>query len=530
MLKIENLSFFFNNNLILLNINSYCSNNEFISFIGPSGCGKTTLLNLISGILKPAYGKIENSFNKMSYVFQQDSLLPWLNVLQNIVLPLEIENKKVSLEDKTKAIKLLTELGLENAEFLYPSELSGGMKKRVELARALIIQPDLLILDEPFSSLDIITRERLNVLLKNICKQRNLSVVLVTHSIEEACFLSDRIYALSEKPAKIIEIFQNIKNDKLLDYFYLNEEEEKTENKIRNLVSQKWESINDLRTNKKIDQNNNYNSKNNNYKKLAYGKLKSYYDKTNNNLIYNLLIPLEIIFIFFILELIKKRFNIADFFFPAPSSLILRFLKTLKSGQILPHIFQTILESLSGFLIAFLLSIILGYLLSHSKIISRLIMPYLIAFNTIPSIALAPFLILWFGFSIVPKILISVIVIFFPMLINNITAFSQIQKQYKDLLTFYKPCFREKFIRFELPGSLLYVFAGVKVSITLSIIGAVVGEFQAGSVGLGSLILLAKANFDIELMFTGLIWLIILGLTYFWVATIIYKLLVRRKI
>ncbi len=535
MLKIHDLSFSYNNNLILSNISFNCKENEFISFIGPSGCGKTTLLNVIANILKPNSGIIDNPFNRISYVFQQDALLPWLNVLQNILLPLEIKNNKLTNDDKIKATKILGELGLHDIDYLYPSELSGGMKKRVELARALIIEPELLILDEPFSSLDILTRERLNVLLKNICISRSLAVILVTHSIEEACFLSDRIYVLSEKPSKILEIFDNNKNKQNIDFFVLNKDEEDTETKIRTIVSQLWINKSDEKpVHKKIKRKIESDvifEKNENKNR----KIKSYFkdeSKTvdEKKLIYNLLVPFEIIFLLIIIEIIKKKTNISDFFLPAPSSILKRFLDTINSRLIFPHIFQTMFESLSGFSIAFILSIISGYLLSRSKIIYKIVMPYLIAFNTIPSIALVPFLILWFGFSIVPKIIISVIIIFFPMLINNITAFSQIQNQYRGLLLFYKPNFRQRFSKIELPGSLLYVFAGVKVSITLSIIGAVVGEFQAGSVGLGSLILIAKANFDIELMFVGLIWLILLGLSYFWLASFIYKLITKKKI
>ncbi len=514
MLKLENISFSFNNNLVLSNIIATCDQNEFITFIGPSGCGKTTLLNIIAGIYKPQKGVLHNPYKNLSYVFQHDSLLPWLNVIQNILLPVEIKNKTISNSDKISALNLLNELGLQDTELLYPSELSGGMKKRVEIARALITQPDLLILDEPFSSLDLLTRERLNVLIKNIYLVRKISVVLVTHSIEEACFLSSKIYVLSDKPSSIISIFENKIANKPVEYFFLNEFEEETENKIRKLVSNLWNEKNQdtsvsVKTKKMIDNQDER--------------------KLNKNFIFNLLVPIELFVLFIFLELIKKKFNISDYFFPLPSSLLLRFVNTIKSGMIFQHLFQTILESLSGFFIAFFLSIILGYILSRNSIIYKLIMPYLISFNAIPSIAIAPFLILWFGFSIISKILISVIVIFFPMLINNITAFQNIQQQFKNLLTFYKPDLKERFLRFELPGSLLYIFAAIKVSITLSIIGAVVGEFQAGSLGLGSLILIAKANFDIELMFVGLVWLIILGLSYFWLANFIYKIIIKRK-
>jgi len=524
MVKLENIDFSFDNKLILSNINAKCDSAEFISFIGPSGCGKTTLLHLIAGIYKPQTGKIINTFERVSFVFQNDSLLPWLNVLQNVLLPLEIEKGKITTDDKEKAISILSEVGLPDISRLYPSELSGGMRKRVELARALVSQPELLILDEPFYSLDVINRERLNVLLKKLFINHKFSVILVTHSIEEAVFLSNIIYVMSDKPSTIISTFENKEARIPAQYFLLSSQQQVIESNIRLRVSENWQNLSENGQYKRIK------SKNLQSEKVAVKiqekePLKNRLKKS----IYSILIPFELVFIFYLLEFIKKKFNIEDFFLPLPSSILKRFSETMQTGFILPHIFQTVLESLCGFIIAFILSLISGYLLSRSKFLYNLAMPYIIAFNTIPSVALIPFLILWFGFSIVPKIIISIIVMFFPMLITNITAFIQIQQQYKNLLIFYKPSAFERFKRFEFPGALAYIFSGVKVSITLSIIGAVVGEFQAGSVGLGSLIHIAKANFDTPLMFVALLWLIILGLTYFSLANFIYIIVTKRK-
>jgi len=146
-------------------------------------------------------------------------------------------------------------------------------------------------------------------------------------------------------------------------------------------------------------------------------------------------------------------------------------------------------------------------------------MPYLIASNTIPSIALAPFLVLWFGFGATPRVITSVIVIFFPMLITNISAVGIAERRLAQLLAFFRPPRWQRFVRFEFPASLPMIASGVKVSITLSVIGAVVGEFVSGNRGLGSLVSIAKANFDVELMFVGLLWLVILGLAYYAAAS-----------
>ncbi len=240
------------------------------------------------------------------------------------------------------------------------------------------------------------------------------------------------------------------------------------------------------------------------------------------------LIPLELVALYFILVFLKSRLAIPDYILPRPAGILSRFFTTLWQGTILADLGATVYESLAGFFIALVLTLVLGYWIAKSRLLSRLIMPYLIAFNTIPTIALAPFLVLWFGFGYTPRIVTSVIVIFFPMLITNISATRLAEKSMSHLIAFFQPRRLRRFAYFEFPAALPMIASGVKVSITLSVIGAVVGEFVSGSVGLGSLVNVAKGNFDTELMFVGLIWLIILGLVYYAAATLVTKLLASR--
>jgi len=237
-----------------------------------------------------------------------------------------------------------------------------------------------------------------------------------------------------------------------------------------------------------------------------------------------MLIPLEIVVLYFLLVFLKVHIPIPDYILPHPWGIVTRFVGTLASGTILPDLGMTVYESLVGFAAAFAATLALGYAIARSRLLSRLLMPYLIASNTIPSIALAPFLVLWFGFGATPRIVTSVIVIFFPMLVTNISAIGIAEKRLAQLLAFFRPTRWRRFAHFELPASLPMITSGVKVSITLSVIGAVVGEFVSGNKGLGSLVSIAKANFDVELMFVGLVWLIILGLAYYAAASIGYRL------
>jgi ABC-type nitrate/sulfonate/bicarbonate transport system ATPase subunit len=173
---------------------------EFVAIVGPSGCGKTTLLNLLSGFNAPTAGVVvRNAESRM--VYQQDGLFPWQTVAENIALGLRtLKNEE---ERRQQVRELLALIRLEGFENSYPHQLSGGMRQRVELARALAGTSDILLLDEPFSALDYLTRLRMRQELSRILFERPKTVVLVTHDIEEAAQLADRVIVLSESPARI---------------------------------------------------------------------------------------------------------------------------------------------------------------------------------------------------------------------------------------------------------------------------------------------------------------------------------------
>ncbi len=178
---------------------------EFVAVVGPSGCGKTTLLNLLSGFLKPSSGSVAYS-GRVRMVYQHDSLLPWKTAAQNIALGLRDLHSETERERQLK--EMLRLIKLEEFAAHYPHQLSGGMRQRVELARALAGDTDILLLDEPFSSLDYLARLRLRRELVRMLEGLPRTVVLVTHDIEEAAQLADRILVLSERPARICRELQ----------------------------------------------------------------------------------------------------------------------------------------------------------------------------------------------------------------------------------------------------------------------------------------------------------------------------------
>jgi len=193
---------------------------EFVALIGRSGCGKTTLLRMIGGLLAPTAGSIEvdgrplwrgngqvdsNAITKLGFVFQESNLFPWFSVLDNIALPMKLRGvgKK---ERRRRATELAELVGLGGFEKSYPRELSGGMRQRAAIARALSTEPELLLMDEPFGALDALTRERMNHERQRLKLETNTTLVFVTHDIPEAVFLADRIVHMTPRPGRIRQI------------------------------------------------------------------------------------------------------------------------------------------------------------------------------------------------------------------------------------------------------------------------------------------------------------------------------------
>lgn len=175
---------------------------EFIAIVGPSGCGKTTILSLIAGLLKPTDGKIIQREQKHGYMLQRDELFPWRTVLQNILLPLEIE-RSVNAENKRYCISLAQKYGLKDFLEKYPDQLSGGLRQRAALIRTLSTSPELLLLDEPFSALDYQTRLNVCEDVSSIIREEKKTAILITHDLSEGISLADRILVLSKRPATL---------------------------------------------------------------------------------------------------------------------------------------------------------------------------------------------------------------------------------------------------------------------------------------------------------------------------------------
>ena len=187
---------------------------EFVTLLGPSGCGKSTLLKMVAGLLEPSdgrlllwrrpVGEVESTGHRLSFVFQEATLMPWASVMTNVRLPLDLAGvPRAQAEARVRAALQL--VGLGRFETHLPRELSGGMQMRVSIARGLVTDPTLLLMDEPFGALDEITRNRLDGELLDLWRSQKLTVIFVTHSIHEAVFLSNRVVVMAARPGRIVD-------------------------------------------------------------------------------------------------------------------------------------------------------------------------------------------------------------------------------------------------------------------------------------------------------------------------------------
>ena len=200
----------------LLPVDVSIAEGEFVTLLGPSGCGKSTLLKMVAGMLEPSDGRllvwrkpvaqIHSCPHKLSFVFQSPTLMPWASVQTNVRLPLDLAGVPRKEAD-ARVAESLALVGLEKFADALPRALSGGMQMRVSIARGLVTQPDLLLMDEPFGALDEITRHRLDADLLDLWRKKKLTVIFVTHSIHEAVFLSNRVIMMAARPGRVVEQF-----------------------------------------------------------------------------------------------------------------------------------------------------------------------------------------------------------------------------------------------------------------------------------------------------------------------------------
>ncbi|MGL4524765.1 MAG: ATP-binding cassette domain-containing protein [Spirochaetia bacterium] len=479
------------------------SRKSALSILGPSGSGKSTLLKLIFGVLSASKGSLHLSAKNPMYLGQEESLIPWKSVMYNLLLPYKLNTEKVNTQILSDAHILLEQVGLLSYQKRRVCQLSVGMRKRLELARCLLKKPDFLLMDEPFAALDPAHREAMLLLAKNLEKKYGFASVFVTHNIEDGVFWGEKVIVLGSKnPTQIL--YEQTLEKSSNSIFKLNLIEEKSHDDIRAIF---FES-------QKED--------------LSHPPVRRPIPQPRKLDIWQKLSPLVVFsFVLCTLSLGKYLGKWPDYLIPWPTQVLSLFIETLANHSIFPHLQETIYISMMGFVSSVIFSLPSGYFLAHFSLFRNIFLPFIILFNTIPMIALAPFLLLWIGISPLTKIIITILVITFPLLLTTQQAFHIGQEQ-TQLHRAYLPGKKlSLFIHLEWRYALPILLVGWKTALGTSVIGTVIAEFIIGKNGLGALINLAKSRFDTPLMFVGLIWLVIMGFLYFQFFSLIQKIYQR---
>ncbi|MCA9839885.1 MAG: ATP-binding cassette domain-containing protein [Trueperaceae bacterium] len=445
-IRLEGVCVEFEGNNVLKDVHLTINKGEFIALIGPSGGGKSTLLRVISGLLKAHSGKVTVS-TKPAIVFQDYRLLPWRTVKENVNLPRELTGKGEGAENVLKQVGML-----EHAD-RYPHQLSGGMQARVAIARALAQDSDVLLLDEPFSALDAQVRERFNLEMKRLHEKTHKTIIFVTHSIREAVYLADRVVVLKDG---IIDTVLEAKNEGRITAY-----------------DDGIEAI--LRA------------------KLGMGD--STFVKTHKpGLRFPWIVPTVVLLttlLFFLWEWSARSSQ--SFFFPAPSQVWEALIDN--ASLLVKHTLASFRVAMLGILSSLLIGLPIGYLMGKKVTFERLLSPYIVALQAIPTIILTPLLIPWLGYGTLPRVLIATLISVFPVLVSTMVGVREVGRIYREVFSTIGANGLSTLFKLELPGALPVVLGGLRLTVTLALIGTIVAEFVLGSPGLGYFANSERLNF-----------------------------------
>lgn len=479
-IELNHIAIELNGRQVLRDVNLSIESGEFIAIIGASGGGKSTLLRVIAGLLKPRAGTLKVS-SQPAFVFQDYRLLPWRTVLKNVNLPREVQGKGM---EPLEALKLV---GMEQYKDLYPSQLSGGMRARVAVSRALAQDSEIILMDEPFAALDALVRERFNAELKRLHRKNRRTILFVTHSIREAVYLADRVVVM--KDGTIADIIDTKLEGRVSAYT------DGIEARLRELLG---EGNSTLLSNTPVQR-----------KVRLEGWLA--------------LLALAVFLVgWHFLSFTQNAFSL-----PGP----LKVLAELQTawGELSGQMLLTLRTTLYGIVFGLLMGILLGYPLGRFPMLERIFSPFLVASQSTPIIAIAPLLIIWLGFGTAPAIVATTLTAFYPIMIATMTGVREVENTYHEYFDTLDASFWQRLRLLEAPGSLPVMLGGLKLTASLALIGAVVWEFVSNAPGLGAAINQARAYYNTPRMFAAILLLTALGAGLYALVTVLERVVLRYR-
>ncbi|WP_051195646.1 ABC transporter permease subunit [Meiothermus rufus] len=477
VIRLSGVSVAFGGHEVLKGVDLEVRKGEFIAIIGPSGGGKSTLLRVVAGLLKAQRGTVE-VLGQPAMVFQDYRLLPWRTVEQNIRLPIELTGRG----------QVETYLGMKPYRQYYPHQLSGGMKARVAIARALAQEAEVLLMDEPFAALDALVRERFNLELKQLHQRTGKTILFVTHSIREAVYLADRVVVLT---GGRVEAILETKDEGRITAFT-----DGLEAELRQRLGvadstfiepsppparPPWELLG--------------------------------------------VAGLSGLFIL-VWSLLAARIPL---FVPSPAQVATAFAQNF--GLLLQQAGATLEAAFWGVLTSLLLGLPIGYAMGRSRALERLFSPFIVALQAIPTIIIAPLLVIWFGYGLTSKVITVCLISIFPVLVSTMVGVREVDKTYREVFQTMGASAWGVFSKLEFPGALPVVLGGLRLAVSLALIGAVVAEFVFGGAGLGYLANSERLNFRYANAFAAVGMMVILGISLYALVAGLegYVLRYRRK-
>ncbi len=479
---------------------------EFVAIVGPSGCGKSTLLRMVAGLEPATQGGIrlaeaahEPGMPPMSFVFQEPTLMPWASVFDNVWLPLRLAGRGRA-EAGEQVRSLLDLVGLTGFEAAYPRELSGGMKMRVSIARALASRPWLMLLDEPFAALDEITRGRLNDDLLDWWAARGLTALFVTHSVYEAVYLSQRIVVMSARPGRVLDRADG-----------------------RRALSAR-RCVPRLAALRAAVQRS--------FGRLAGGAPGDALmaAQPGGRLVTVGVPALVLVAALLAWEALVRIAQIPHYILPAPSLILATLWENF--GSLAQSWWFTIRITFGALLLSAVLGVALAALFAMSPWIERSLFPFAIVLQVTPIVAIAPLILIYVDSTTAALLICAWIVAFFPVLSNTVIGLRSTDANLSDLFTMYRATRWQRLRLLLVPSALPYFIAGLKIAGGLSLIGAVVAEFTAGAAGretgLASRILEASFRTEVPKMFAALLLVSLTGVAIFLLFNLLSRWLLGR--
>ncbi|SMB96006.1 ABC transporter permease subunit [Deinococcus hopiensis] len=466
---------------VLKDLNLTVPHGEFLAVIGPSGEGKSTLLRVLAGLLRPAEGTVAVA-SPPALMFQDDRLLPWRTALRNVELPRDLGTGGTLAP--REALHLV---GMDAYCGYFPAQLSGGMRARVALARALAQSNDVLLLDEPFAALDALVRERFNAELRHLHEKTGRTTILVTHSIREAATLADRVAVL--RGGRILAVLDT---------------REKTQAPPASPIETQLRSL------------------------LGAGDSTRIQVDPPAQPSRGWLAPTAALLAGLLLWEVVARALHQPFILPSPTQVWAALLKTPSEFAGFARV--TVAVTLLGGLLGSLAGVLIGYPLGKSRPLERFLSPFVVASQSTPIVVLVPILTAWFGFGALPAVLVSALSALYPLMVSTIVGVREVRATDHELFSTLHATPWQRLTRLELPSALPVMLGGLRLSLSLALIGAVVWETVTNQTkGLGYALNQARTYYDMPRQFAAIVLLVLLGVALYLIVTTLERRALRRR-